>query len=594
MLDSRKLKVRNTLPVLIATTMLGVCEAASAGSSGASLVFNYSNGFANETVFGPAWEAKKVGSAIALTYAPDGDHRGGSAWYQVQQNIQSFTTDFTFQQQSTAIGMTFCIQNTNSSTNANYGTGAIGDANADGYGTYSFQPKNAIANSVAIAFDVAGYEEDIAFGPKVPSVATLYLNGAPTADSAAIPVNDLNPYGISLGSGDVMAAHIVYDGAILTMVLVDTVTNAQARYSWPVNIPAATGSNTAWVGFTGGTVLAATQSVLSWDFYTGFNSRLANPTFSIAAGSYPSAQSVTIAGPPGAAIYYTTNGLLPTSASTRYTGPVTVNSNEVIQAVAIESGYTDSYVASANYEIAPAGSPYPINFPAGFSKGDGVVLAGYSQLNGSTIRLTDSNAPGDEVGAAWYAVPVNVQSFSTNFTLQFTNAAANGMAFVIQNQTAPSLDGVANSSVSGGPTALGFRASGLGYQGIASSIAITFDIYGGNVTGLYFNGNTPNTSAAHVPITGITLNSGHPLNVGLTYNGTTLSMKMTDTVTSSTFSQSWAVNIPSTVGNSTAYVGFTGATGGVYANQDVLSWVYTAGTQSTPAVPAAPTNLRVQ
>jgi len=532
---------------------------------------------------------------MTLTYAPDGNHRGGSAWYVNQQNIQSFTTDFTFQQQSTAIGMTFCIQNTNSTTNNNYGTSAIADANADGYGAYSFQPKSAIANSVAIAFDVAGYEEDIAVSPSTPSVATLFLNGAPLADGHAIPVNDLNPSGVSLGAGHVMSAHIVYDGTILTMVLLDTVTNAQARYSWPVNIPAATTSNNAWIGFTGGTVIASTQEVLTWDYYNGYNQRLATPTFSLTPGSYPSTQSVAIAGPPGATIYYTTNGVQPTSSSTRYTGPITVSSNEIIEAVAIQTGFTDSYVASANYEIAPTGSPYPIYFPNGFSAGDGVDLSGYAKLSGSAIQLTDANSPGDEVGAAWYGVPVNVQSFSTNFTLQFTSAVANGMAFVIQNQTSPSLDTVVNSSVSGGPTALGFRDSGLGYQGIESSIAVKFDIYGGNATGLYLGGSTSNGSAGQIPISGLTLSSGHPINVGLTYDGSTLSMKMTDTVTSGTFSQSWAVNIPSAVGGTTAYVGFTGATGGLYANQNVLSWIYSAGSApAAAAVPAAPTNLRVQ
>jgi hypothetical protein len=81
----------------------------------------------------------------------------------------------------------------------------------------------------------------------------------------------------------------------------------------------------------------------------------------------------------------------------------------------------------------------------------------------------------------------------------------------------------------------------------------------------------------------------------MTYDGTTLSMTLTDTVTKGTFSTSWAVNIPTDVGGSTAYVGFTGATGFAFANQAVNAWTYaTTSTVSATPIPAAPTNLRVQ
>jgi hypothetical protein len=92
----------------------------------------------------------------------------------------------------------------------------------------------------------------------------------------------------------------------------------------------------------------------------------------------------------------------------------------------------------------------------------------------------------------------------------------------------------------------------------------------------------------------VNLNSGDPLAVTLSYDGATLTMTIRDTKTKASFSKSWAINIPTTVGGNTAYVGFTAATGFQFANQDVLSWTYSVSPGQTPAVPAAPTNLRVQ
>ena len=61
----------------------------------------------------------------------------------------------------------------------------------------------------------------------------------------------------------------------------------------------------------------------------------------------------------------------------------------------------------------------------------------------------------------------------------------------------------------------------------------------------------------------------------ITYDGTTLTLTLTDTVTNATFTTSTAINIPTTVGANTAYVGFTGGTGGLAAVQNVLNWTYT-------------------
>ena len=80
---------------------------------------------------------------------------------------------------------------------------------------------------------------------------------------------------------------------------------------------------------------------------------VATPTFSPVAGTYNAAQSVTIAdATPGATVYYTTDGSVPTASSTAYTGAILVGSTETLQAIAATSG--DSAIASAAYTITAA------------------------------------------------------------------------------------------------------------------------------------------------------------------------------------------------------------------------------------------------
>jgi hypothetical protein len=287
-----------------------------------------------------------------------------------------------------------------------------------------------------------------------------------------------------------------------------------------------------------------------------------------------------------------------------------VNANEVLQAVAIQSGFTDSLVATGIYMI---GNANVINFPSGFSAGN-LINVGFAYLSGSSYRVTDDSQGCS--GAVWFPAPVTVSSFSTTFTLQW-DKSGQGMCFVLQNTPVCNSPANANTSGpsthygwSGGPTTVGAAGNALGYAGmdsengnsgkggmaygILSSIAIAFDQwFVPNSVGLYTNGNNP---AGSQVATGLNFANGHPFAVTLTYDGTTLSITMTDSVTHATFSRSWTINIPSTVGGNTAYAGFTGGTGGAASVAAITSWTFTAGaTQTAPLpVPAAPTNLKVQ
>jgi hypothetical protein len=303
----------------------------------------------------------------------------------------------------------------------------------------------------------------------------------------------------------------------------------------------------------------------------------ATPSLSLASGTYSSPQSVSISdATSGATIYYTTDGSQPTSSSAIYTGPITVSSTESINALALASGYATSALATATYVIRYA-SPV-INSASGFADSAGqLALNGSAQLSGSGILLTGPVQY--EAGTAWYATPVNVQAFATDFTFQLSDATADGFTFAIQNNNA---------------TIVGASAGNLGYGYIPNSLAVKFDLFnnkgeGADSTGLYTDGTPPIIPANDMSSSGINLHSGDTMLVQLTYDGTTLAMTITDTVTAASYSTSWIVNIPAAVNGNTAYVGFTGGTGGEAANQEILTWTYTPGSVTHGSVVAAPT-----
>ncbi len=74
----------------------------------------------------------------------------------------------------------------------------------------------------------------------------------------------------------------------------------------------------------------------------------ADPTFSPAAGTYTSVQSVEIScETEDATIYYTTDGTPPTSASTQYSSAISVSESMTIKAIAIKESKSSSVVSAA-------------------------------------------------------------------------------------------------------------------------------------------------------------------------------------------------------------------------------------------------------
>jgi serine/threonine protein kinase len=209
----------------------------------------------------------------------------------------------------------------------------------------------------------------------------------------------------------------------------------------------------------------------------------------------------------------------------------------------------------------------PPDYAQGFTP-NGMVLNGGTAVVEKALRLTDLNV--NEARSAFYQSEMDIRAFTTKFRFRISPGpmTAEGFTFCIQD---------------GEPTRVGEAAAGLGYQGVARSVAVKFDLWpndgeGANSTGLFRNGQKPsNPGAIDLGPSGIDLHSGRTYDAALDYKDNKLTLSITDIADpAKKFATTFTVDIPATVRGSTACVGFTGGTGGMGAVQEVLSWSWTS------------------
>ena len=203
---------------------------------------------------------------------------------------------------------------------------------------------------------------------------------------------------------------------------------------------------------------------------------------------------------------------------------------------------------------------------AGYIFGGGGTSITGDQLTVTTVNVTGNNS-------AFFETPQPIQNFVAKFT--YTDAAngnqgqngGNGMAFVLQNDPR----GTTVYTYGGGST-LGY---GAGFNAaIAPSVAVEFNIdtnfYPTAGTAFGVNGST----GTYGPTGSIELNSGHPIDVTVSYDGTNLSESLHDTITGASYGQSISADL-SYIGTQ-AYIGFTGGSGLDTATQLVSDFTYSA------------------
>jgi hypothetical protein len=219
-----------------------------------------------------------------------------------------------------------------------------------------------------------------------------------------------------------------------------------------------------------------------------------------------------------------------------------------------------------------AGAPATPNQPTGFTAGS-VVLNGPATIAGSALQLTGNTQ--QEATSAYFPTLLDISAFATDFDFQILNGGTDGFTFVIQDQSI---------------TAVGSPGGGLGYGvqpngtlgSIGNSVAIKFDTHnnlgeGNDSTGVYQNGASPTIPSINLSSSRIQLNSGDVIHAHIVYTGTVLTWTLSDVTnpSNSSVTNSTTINIPSIIGSNSAFVGFTGGTGGATAIQNILDWTFT-------------------
>lgn len=227
-------------------------------------------------------------------------------------------------------------------------------------------------------------------------------------------------------------------------------------------------------------------------------------------------------------------------------------------------------LALAAAVVSPLGAQTVIRYQdfssqAGLTVTDGVVV------NGSIVLASDRQ---DRRGAFFTTAQHDVTDFSAVFQFRITSPGG------ISDGTAAGADGLAFVIQRAGAAQIGSFGSGLGYGGIANSLAVEFDTFrnsndpSSNHIGVNTGGNM--TSLTTVDIA-TAFDNGTLWTVWVDYNGTTLEVRISDGVTRPTGEATLAynVNLNTVLGGSTAHIGFTAATASAFGNHEVLSFAFT-------------------
>lgn len=253
--------------------------------------------------------------------------------------------------------------------------------------------------------------------------------------------------------------------------------------------------------------------------------------------------------------------------------------------------------------FAPVGATYASTIVSynDFSSTAGLTLVGNTSTpttsDGTVLRVAPATY--GQSGAAYSTTPVTLgtsSTFSTTFQFRLTSPGginpADGLTFVLAK----------------GSSGLGGAGGGIGYAGVPNSVAIEFDTYnngGGDANSSNHVGIDTNGSLSSVFLAspyGVStcdwysgylkpgcMSNGNIWSVAISYDGSLLDVWVQDGASSQQhIINSYSIDLTSDLGTSTAYVGFTSATGSGYENHDVLNWRFANTTDLAPGGGSVP------
>jgi hypothetical protein len=235
-----------------------------------------------------------------------------------------------------------------------------------------------------------------------------------------------------------------------------------------------------------------------------------------------------------------------------------------------------------------------------FTSSAGLTMVGAANNTSVPGQLELTPAATGQSGAAYSTSAFTLgagDTFSTQFDFQLTQAGgidpADGIVFVVAANT----------------TGLGTGGGGMGYGGVTPSIGVELDTFnnGGNdlnssnhaaidIDGHIFDGSSLSDQAG-VNVYGIQncnffgnsylspgcMANGDIWTALITYNGTSLSLVLTDPAKGASFAAitNYALDLSTILGTNQAFVGFTAGTGAGFERQNILNWTF-ADTATLP------------
>ena len=239
------------------------------------------------------------------------------------------------------------------------------------------------------------------------------------------------------------------------------------------------------------------------------------------SGTFPESQLITLSSATaGAAIYYATDGSVPSALSIPYTGPFPMTASGTtlsLKAIAVAGGMTDSSVSAATYTVdrKPAISGFSASSPSLF-RGQSVTLSVSAQdPEGEILTYTYSPPAGITITGAGAsvtatAVSLGAQSISVTVDDGHGNAATATLTLTVSNQ-APTLSLVVPSggtlwNTGTDTRTLSFTASDpegdtpLTYSYSVTSAPGTGSVTGSGSSALFTTGTAAGMSTVHVVV----------------------------------------------------------------------------------------------